>query len=179
MKTIFLVSILAFFATSSYTQTKGLNLTNALVVSKVNDQEDRFSMEVAIAELLTQAKIKNAVSLNIIKQGGDAQIIAGDSITKLLAGKGINTVLLVSIRGYDKKFKSSNSQITLVEDLAADNLFRLYQDDITSVTIEFHFFRDGKMVGSDLVKIPGVSTREAVLKKLRKKVGKKIEKDWI
>jgi len=178
MKKVVFLLFIALLSTNLFAQTKNLDLTNALIVSHMNNQEDRFSLEVAISEILTQNKIKNAASLNMLKQGGDPQILLTDSITQLLSSKGINTMMLVSIRGYDRKFKLSERKITLAEDLAADNLFSLYKDDIVSVTLEFHFYRGGVLVGSDLLKISGISSRDGVMKKLRKKLPRRINKRW-
>jgi len=176
MKQFFTLLSFAFLTVASFAQKTDLNLTNALVVSHMNNQEDRFSLEVAISEILGAHGVKNAVSLNMLKQGGDPQVLLTDSVTKLLADKGINTLMLVSIRGYDRKFKPSEKKITLAEDLSVENLFSLYKEDIVSVTLEFHFYRNGEQVYSDLLKIGGISSRDGVMKKLRKKLPKKINK---
>lgn len=162
----------------SHAQTDHLKLTNAMVVSHMDNQEDRYSLEVAISEILTANHIKNAVSLNTLKQGGDPQVLLTDSITQVLQAKGINTLMLVSIRGYDRRFHLSESKQTLAEDLSTANLFSLYKDDIVSVTLEFHFYRNGVLVGTDLLKLGGISSRDGVMKKLRKKLPKRIHKKW-
>lgn len=168
----------ALAAHGFFAQTDTLRLKNALIVSHMDNQEDRYSLEVSISEVLSRSGVKNMVSLNVLKQGGDPQVLMTDSITQMLAAKGINTLMLVSIRGYDRKFKPSEKKLTLAEDLAAANLFSLYKDDIVSVTLEFHFYRNGVLVGSDLLKIGGISSREGVMKKLRKKLPKMVEKKW-
>lgn len=178
MKQLVLLFIgIAAFAPFSKAQTDNLHLTNALVVSHLDKQEDRYSLEVSVSEILSAHGIKNGVSLNILKQGGDPQILMTDSLTKVLDSKGLNTLMLVSIRGYDRRFKPSGKKITLAEDLSAANLFSLYKDEIVSVTLEFHFYRGGVLVGTDLLKLNGASSRDAVLKKLRKKLPKKV-RNW-
>lgn len=172
---LFSIALLGFQTSA---QTDSLHLKNALVVSHLDNQQDRYSLEVAISEILAANGIKNGVSLNILKQGGDPQVLMTDSLTKLLNNQGINTLMLVSIRGYDRKFKPSEKRLTLAEDLASANLFSIYKDDIVSVTFEFHFYRNGVLVGSDLLKISGASSRETVMKKLRKKLPKRINKRW-
>jgi len=102
-----------------------------------------------------------------------------DSLTQLLKGKGINTLMLVSVRGFDNRFRPSTGNMTLAEDLAADNLFPIYKEDIVSVTFEFHFYREGKLVYTDLLKIGGINSRDKVLRKFRKKLAKKVIKDWV
>jgi len=165
-------------STASKSLVKDLKLSNAVIISHLDKQEDRFSLEIALSEVLSATGVKNAVSLNLLKQGGDPQVLITDSVTNILNQKGFNTLLLVSVRGYDKKFRPSSQNFTLVEDLAADNLFPLYKEDIVSVTFEFHFYRNNQLVYTDMLRISGASSREKVLRKLRKKLGKKIQKDW-
>lgn len=168
------VSLLGF----SQTKFPPLKLTNALVVSHLDKEADQFSLEIAVSDVLSRANVKNTVSLNVLKAGGDPQVLMTDSLTQLLKGKGINTLMLVSVRGFDNRFRPSTGNMTLAEDLAADNLFPIYKEDIVSVTFEFHFYRDGKLVYTDLLKIGGAGSRDKVLRKLRKKLAKKVVKDW-
>lgn len=179
MKQLTFLTALLLLVFTATAQTDTLNLRNALVVSNIDNQEDRFTLEVAISEMLSAQGIKNGVSLNMIKQGGDPQILMTDSLSAALNAKGINTLMLVSIRGYDKRFRPTEKQYSLAEDLSSSNLFTLYKDDIVSVTLEFHFYRGGKLVGSDLLKIGSISSREGVMKKLRKKLPKRISKSWM
>lgn len=156
-----------------------LKLNNALVVSHLDKESDQFSLEIAVSDVLSKTKVKNTVSLNVLKAGGDPQVLMTDSLTQILKAKGINTLMLVSVRGFDNRFRPSSGNMTLAEDLAADNLFPIYKEDIVSVTFEFHFYRDGKLVYTDLLKIGGINSRDKVLRKLRKKLEKKVVKDWI
>ena len=155
-----------------------LHLRNALIVAQMNSQEDRFTVEVLISELFSSVKIPNAVSLNMVKNGGDPQVLLTDSLQKMLAAKGINTMMLVSVRGYDRKFQPSTQKLTQVEDLASENLFSIYKEDVSSVTLEFHFYRDGQLVYRDLIRVSGISSRDGMIKKFRKKLRKKLFKDW-
>lgn len=176
MKKQILFLLVVFSSISAFTQE--LKLTNALIVSHMDKQQDRFSLEIACSEVLSSAGVKNGVSLNVMKQGGDPQVLLTDSLTQALAAKGLNTFMLVSVRGYDKRFKVSEQKISLSEDLAIDNLFPIYKEDIVSVSFEFHFYRDGKLVYADIIKVGGAGSREKVMKKFRKKLAKKVEKDW-
>lgn len=178
MKALLVYAAVILFGATAFGQLRDLNLTNALVVSHIKNPEDRFSLEVALAETLAQNGIKNNVSLNMVKTGGDSKIIMNDSVIKKLASQGINTVIVVSVRGYDRNYAITNRSLTLAEDLAADNLFTLYKEDIVSISFEFHFYREGKMVGADIIKIGSISSRDGVLKKLRKKLNKRIIKKW-
>lgn len=174
-----LLALQAFGQTDSTSAiVSDLKLNNAVIVSHLDKVEDRFSLEIALSETLSKTNVKNIVSLNLLKQGGDPQVLLTDSMSQILQSKGLNTLMLVSVRGYDKRFKPSTQKFTLAEDLAAENLFPLYKEDIVSVTLEFHFYRGGQLVYTDLLKISGATSREKVLKKLRKQLAKKIEKDW-
>lgn len=156
-----------------------LKLNNALIVSHLDKESDQFSLEIAVSDVLSRSKVKNTVSLNVLKAGGDPQVLLTDSLTQLLKAKGINTLMLVSVRGFDNRFRPSTGNMTLAEDLAADNLFPIYKEDIVSVTFEFHFYRDGKLVYADLLKIGGAGSRDKVLRKLRKKLAKRVQKTWM
>ena len=156
-----------------------LKLNNALVVSHLDKQSDQFSLEIAVSDVLSRSRVKNTVSLNVLKAGGDPQVLMTDSLTQLLNTKGINTLMLVSVRGFDNRFRPSTGNMTLAEDLAADNLFPIYKEDIVSVTFEFHFYRDGKLVYADLLKIGGAGSRDKVLRKFRKKLAKRVQKSWM
>ena len=177
MKSV-LFALIVFLSGFVFAQNQPLLLNNAVVVSHLDKPEDRFSLEIALSEALTNAQIKNTVSLNLLKQGGDPQALVSDSMTNLLSAKGFNTMLLVSVRGYDKRFQPSSGNYSLTEDLAAENLFPLYKEEIVSVTFEFHFYRGGQLIYTDLIKIGGASSREKVLKKLRKAVTKRALKKW-
>jgi hypothetical protein len=159
-------------------QTNQLHLKNALVVGQLDKSEDRFTMEINFTEMLASSGIKAMASLNVLKEGSPVQLLASDSIQQILKNKGINTYLLVSVRGYDRKFKPAKNHESLAVEIANGHLFPLYRDEISSITFEFSFYRDGQFVGYDLVKMGGIGSRDAVLKKFRKKINKRIQKHW-
>ncbi len=173
---LFIAALLTL--TSGFSQTKGLHLTNALVVGQLDKPEDRFTLEINLTQLLAENGIKAMASLNVLKQGASPEVLATDSIQSLLKAKGIDTYVLVSVRGYDRKFKPSKNHETLPVELASGHLFPLYRDEISSITFEFKFYRNGEFVGYDLIKMGGVGSRETVLKKFRKAVLKKLAKAW-
>ena len=117
-------------------------------------------------------------SLNIIKQGGEIGALASDSVQKMLLDKGFDTYMLVSVRGYDKRFKKSTSVGGFKEEVTAGHLFPLFRDEIVSVTFELIIFQSGKPVENSLVKVGSIGSREAVMKKLVKKLERKIRKNW-
>jgi hypothetical protein len=161
-----------------HSQTKTLGLKNVLVIGQLDKPEDRYSMEINVTEIFTDLGIKAIPSLNMLKLGTDASLIATDSIKQVISAKGIDTYLLVSVRGYDKIFKATNMNDDLNTALGAGNLFPLYRDEIVSVSFEFKFFRNGAMVQYDIIKCGNVSNRDAVIKKLRKQLRKIVVKKW-
>lgn len=161
-----------------FSQTKGLNLTNTLVVGQLDKADDRFTMEIYLTEMLSSSGINAMPSLNILKEGTNLTALASDSIKAVLKEKGIDTYLLVSVRGYDRKFKPAKNHESLSTELGSGHLFPLYRDEISSITFEFIFFRNGEYAGYDLVKIGGVGSRETVMKKFRKKIIKRINSNW-
>lgn len=167
-----------FLCSFGFSQTKNLNLKNVLVVGQLDKPEDRFTLEINLTELFTSNGVKAMASLNVLKEGTNAAVLATDSISKMLKDKGIDTYVLVSVRGYDRKFKPAKNHEPLAEELASGHLFPLYRDEISSVTFEFSFFRNGEYVGYDLVKLGPVGSRDAVLKKFRKKIAKRINSNW-
>lgn len=170
--------LLLFVAVNVKAQKESIQLKNALVVGQLDKAEDRYSVEINLTELLTEAGVKAVPSLNILKMGSDASIIATDSIQKLITAKGIDTYILVSVRGYDKKFKKTHRKDELKTALDAGNLFPIYRDEIVSVSFEFMFYRNGQFIGTDIVKCGNVSSRDTVIKRFRKSVAKRIVKKW-
>lgn len=177
MKKLFLL-LLLLVAVNVQAQKESIQLKNALVVGQLDKAEDRYSVEINLTELLTEAGVKAIPSLNILKMGSDASIIATDSIQKLIAAKGIDTYILVSVRGYDKKFKKTHRKDELKTALDAGNLFPIYRDEVVSVSFEFMFYRNGQFIGTDIIKCGNVSSRDTVIKRFRKSVAKRIEKNW-
>jgi hypothetical protein len=161
-----------------HSQTKTLGLKNVLVIGQLDKPEDRYSMEINVTEIFTDLGVKAIPSLNMLKLGTDASLIATDSMKQVISAKGIDTYLLVSVRGYDKIYKATSMNDDFNTALGAGNLFPLYRDEIVSVSFEFKFFRNGAMVQYDIIKCGNVSNRDAVIKKLRKQLRKIAVKKW-
>lgn len=177
MKKIILVLSL-LVSVFSFAQTNKVHLTNALVIGQMDKEEDRYSLEINLTELLSEAGIKAMPSLNILKLGSDASLLATDSVQQIVSSKGIDTYILISVRGYDRTFKTTDRKDDLATALNAGNLFPIFRDEIVSVSFEFLFYRNGQLVGSDIVKCGNVSDRESVIKRFRKNVSKRINKKW-
>ncbi len=153
-------------------------LQNTLVIGQMDTPEDRYSMEITLTEMLSQKGIKAIPSLNVLKLGSDARILATDSIQKLIAAKGVDTYCIVSIRGFDRNYNVSNIADDFETALNQASFFDLYREDAVSITFQFKFFRNNECVHAEVVKCGNIGSRESVLKRFRKKVGKRIKKSW-
>lgn len=179
MKSLLLITALIFLAPVAQAQKKSLNLKNALVIGQFDKPEDRYSLEINLTDMLVQRGLKAAPSLNMLKLGENPQNLTKDSIQNVLKSKGIDTYVIVAVRGYDRKFKTSENQPSLSEALEQTSLFALHKDDIVSISFDFKFFRNGECVYSEIVKCGNVGDRDSVIKRFRKKVGKKLDKKWL
>ena len=180
MKTIILLTLLCF-TTITFGQKKkkfDLNLTNAIVVGQTDNGADRYSIEVNLTEILNSNGVLAIPALNVAKTGADAKILASDSMKAVLAAKGIDTYVLVTVRGYDRRFKPAETQVDLSSELQRANLFQLYQMDLVSVSFELKFYRNDECVYSEIIRIGSIGSRESVIKKFRKKVNKLLKKRW-
>jgi len=155
-----------------------LDLTNAVIIGQMDKPQDRYSIEITLTEMLKTRQMATIPSLNIMKIGGEPTVLASDSVMQLLKSKGIDTYVLVSVRGYDRRFKVAQNQDSLEMALNQGSLFELYREDIVSVSFEFKFYRNGEFVFGDMVKCGGVSDRDQVMKKFRNKVEKRLDKKW-
>lgn len=156
-----------------------LKLRNVLVVAQQDDLSDRYSVEVALLELFKSYDIKTIASLNVLKQGGSADILMADTTRQNLKEKGIDTYLLVSVRGYNNRFKPSTKINDFEEEIKAGHLYPLYRESASNVTFTFTFYRDLKPVHYELIRTGTVGSKEAVMKKLMKKVERRLLKEWL
>lgn len=177
-----LCSVLLVFGAQAQKKTKKdktpLNLRNVVIIAQMDDPADRYSVEISMSELFGNVGVKSTPSLNLIKQGADAQILASDSVSTALKGQGFDTYMVISVRGYDKRFKTSNVQESLSDALSRGNLFAIYQEGVVSVSFEFKFFRAGQLVRNEVIKCGNAGSRQKVMRKLRKKVTKRAQKNW-
>ena len=182
IKSLILSSLTLILAFNSVAQKKNkkfeLNLTNALVIGQFDQPEDRYLVEISLTQLLSSRQVKASPSLNVLKLGEDIHNLTGDSLTNVIKNSGIDTYVLVSVRGYDRRYKPSETLPTLTEALSGANLFGLFQEDIVSISFDFKFFRNGTCVYNDIVKCGNVGDRESVIKRFQKKIGKRILKRW-
>jgi hypothetical protein len=93
--------------------------------------------------------------------------------------KNINSVLVVSIRGFDQRFKPRTKMpATLEEVLEEGNLYPLSQEEATTVTIEFIQFVNGKFNGYHMMRVGNASEKNKVYTKIQKKLNRQMTK-WI
>lgn len=177
MKKLILCLIL-LVATSAVAQLENVKLTNAVVIGQLDKPEERYTLEINLATLLSDYGITATPSLNHIKAGENAEVLAGDSLTTILKQKGFDTYVLISVRGYDRKFKASERQTQLIDKLGEGTLNEIYRSDAVSVSFEFTFYRNGQFIATDIVQCGNISDRDSVLKRFRKKVSKRITKKW-
>jgi hypothetical protein len=157
-------------------QTAPFQLTNAFIVAQLDRPEEKFSLEINLAELFSEQGVNVFPSLNILKQGQNPTVLASDSVISILKNKQLDTYVLVSVRGYDRNYRKKSKQTSLIEELSSSHLFPIYRDDIVSLTFEFLFYQNGNQVYSDLLKIKNINNKDSVLKKLHKKLPKLIHK---
>jgi hypothetical protein len=153
-------------------------LTNAVVIGQFDKPEDRFSIEITTTEILSSQGIKAIPSLNLLKAGADSRLLATDSIKALVRAKGFDTYIIVKVIGYDKRFKVSERKITFEEALGFGSLFHLYRDEAESISFEFSFFRNDQVVYREVIRCLSIADRNSVLKKFRKKLTKRVSKQW-
>jgi hypothetical protein len=105
-------------------------------------------------------------------------LLATDSIKALVRAKGFDTYIIVKVIGYDKRFKVSERKITFEEALGFGSLFHLYRDEAESISFEFSFFRNDQVVYREVIRCLSIADRNSVLKKFRKKLTKRVSKQW-
>lgn len=175
MRNFFIISLLILVSSFSFSQ-KPIQLTNGLLVAQMDRPEEKFTLEINLAELFAAENVNVVPSLNLLKQGEVASVLVSDSVNNLMKAKNIDTYILVSVRGFDKRFKPSSHFESLSNELASSHLFPLYRDEIMSVTFEFTIYRNGQVVANELLRLKNVDSKDKVMKKLRKKLPKMIGK---
>ena len=168
-----------FFLLFQQLQAQQVKLTNAVVITQFDKEEDRYAMQALMADLLKSYQIKALPVMNVLKQGEDLQHLLQDSIQKMLVQKGFDTYLVVNVRGYDRTFKPSDDSQTLAELLETTSIYQIYRDEATSVSFEFSIYRDGKLISREVLRCGNVSDRDSVLKRLRKRLPKKVIPIWL
>jgi hypothetical protein len=96
----------------------------------------------------------------------------------MLLKNNISTYLIVNVRGYDRRFKPSKTEVSLREMLSRTSIYHIYREEATSVSFEFTFFQKNKVVFRDILRCRNISDRDSVIKRIRKKLPKRIARKW-
>lgn len=176
MKFILLISLALC---TQLLRAQNIKLTNAVVITQFDKEEDRYAMQALMTDMLQGYQIKALPLMNVLKQGEDPQHLLNDSIQKVLLQKGFDTYLVVNVRGYDRTFKPSEDTQTLAELLETTSIYHIYRDEATSVSFEFSIYKEGKLISRQVLRCGNVSDRDSVLKRLRKRLPKKVLPSWI
>lgn len=179
MKTIVLfITLICLTGKLFAQQTDVSNADHVLIVGIFDKSEDRYSVEVLMTELLNEHGIKATPSLNVLKTGSDLSLLSSDSLLRVVQHRGIDHFLIVSIRGYDRKFKPSSENSDLKTALGAGNLFSLEKEGMVSISFELQYFMGNSYIKSDVIKCGNISSRDTVLKRFRKRMNKEISSFW-
>jgi hypothetical protein len=173
------VSILfVVLSMTSFGQLSNLKLRNVVVVGQFDKFEERYTIESTLTNLLNDYKIKSTPSVNYVKTGESATILAEDSLSQILKEKGFDTYVIVSVRGYDRKYNISEVKYPFKEKLDQGTLREIYRNAAVSVTFEFAFYRNGELVAIDQIKCNNISDRETTLKRFVSRTEKRIANKW-
>jgi hypothetical protein len=160
-------------------QPKISGITGALLVVQNDKFDNRFSAEVNMGKIFSLLRVPLLLSVNLIKEGNPLTEIASQRVNGEMAAKGINTVLIVSVRGYDTRFKPRTIiPETLEEMLKEGNLYPLVQNEVASVTIEFFQYVGGVFKGYEMMRIGGASDKQKLYKRLQKRLERRIPR-WM
>jgi hypothetical protein len=171
-----IVFTLLFLSFQSGAQKQEFSLTNALIVGQMDKDDERYFLEIALTEFFADRGVKCVPSINILKQGSDLEMLATDSLRSVVRAKGIDTYLLVSVRGYDSRFKKSEQKRDFQTALGYGTLFGLYREEVTNVTFEFYFYRNDEIVKSQMIRVGNVNSKESVMKRVKKKLARKMKR---
>lgn len=155
-----------------------LNLSNALVVAQQDKTEDRYNLELAVIDAMRSNDILAKSSLNIVKQGQDPIILASDSIKRQLSNEGIDTYMLISVRGYDRNFNATKNIPSMKDELRSGHLFQIWRESASSVTFTIIFYRNEIPVHYELMKVRTGKDEAQVLERISKKINNRITKAW-
>ncbi len=172
------LSLVIFLFTLHVSWAQAFDLNECVVIGQFEKPEDRYALEVTMCEIFTAMHIKSIPATNFVKQGGSSQVLASDSSLMALKEKGFLTYCLVNVKGFDNRFKKSENPPLFPEGLDRATIYNLYKDEISNLTLEFIFYRDGKSVFNDVFKISNIGNRDDVIKRLKKKGPKYFLKNW-
>jgi hypothetical protein len=178
MKNHFFLFVFILTSVSQLGYSQSIKDSKALVIGQFDRPDERYAIEVTLTELLSSNGLESMPSLNVLKQGSDPSVLANDSIQSMLLKNNISTYLIVNVRGYDRRFKPSKTEVSLREMLSRTSIYHIYREEATSVSFEFTFFQKNKVVFRDILRCRNISDRDSVIKRIRKKLPKRIARKW-
>jgi hypothetical protein len=183
--TRFTITLLLTFSTLSIAWSQKVkhppinNLKGVMLLVKNDNAQERFSVEANLGKIFATFNMPLLLSINMIKQGESLKELASARVQNEMNAKNINSVLVVSIRGFDQRFKPRTKMpATLEEVLEEGNLYPLSQEEATTVTIEFIQFVNGKFNGYHMMRVGNASEKNKVYTKIQKKLNRQMTK-WI
>ncbi len=174
---ILLIAVITLTNSGLYCQKESRG--KVLIIGQFDRPDERYAIEVTLTEIFAQNGLEAIPSLNILKQGSDPSILASDTLQNILSKQGITSYLVVNVRGYDRRFKTSEIDVSLSEILGRTSIYHIYREEATSVSLEFTFFKEQKVYFRDILKCGNIAGRDSVLKRIRKKLPKRMSKKWI
>ena len=177
--TIFSFLIISMFGAFSQKvkQPKINNLKGAMILVQNDKPQERFSMEANLGKLFTSYGMPILLSINLIKEGAPLTELGETKIQAELNARNINSVLIISVRGFDTRFKPRTKiPQTLEEMLKEGNANPITTEEAASVTIEFFQYVNGKFNGYHMLRLGGASSRSKVYTKLQKKLDRLMPK---
>jgi hypothetical protein len=153
------------------------NMQGAMLLVKNDNAQERFSVEANLGKILATYNMPLLLSINVINQGAPLKELAGARAQNEMSARGINSVLVVSIRGFDQRFKPRTKiPATLEEMLEEGNLYPISQEEATTVTIEFIQYVGGKFNGYHMMRIGSASNKSKVYTRIQKKLNRLVPK---
>ena len=175
MKNI-LIIISTCLTTLSFSQS--LDLTNVIVVGQQDRLKDQYNLELAVVELMRENDVNAIASLNVLPRGADPTILASDSLQRNLSNKGFDTFMLISVRGYDKRFNPPTNVVDMREELSAGHLFQLWRESAATITFTVTFYRNNVPAHYELIRVRARNSQDKMIKGLYKKMQKRLLRAW-
>lgn len=179
MKKFLLIVTSVFLIQGANGFAQSLNLKNVVVVAQQDKLKDQYTLELAIVELMRDNNVNAIASLNIVPDGRDPVVLATDSLQRNLLNKGFDTYMLVSVRGYDKRFNPPENLVNMKEELSAGHLFQLWRESASTVTFTVIFYRNNVPAHSELIRVRARGSKDKMMKGFTRKMERRLKKGWI
>jgi hypothetical protein len=176
VKLMVVLLVITCFNIISFAQVR---LENVLVVAQQDKLEDRYSMELALTNLMQTNGVTSKSALGVIPQGEFMNVLATEEIQKKVKALGIDTYMLVSVRGYDRSFTPSKNLLGMRDELNAGHMFSFWRESANSISFTVTFYRNNQPIHYELIKIKNGKNREATIGKMVKAFEKRLQKNWL